>query len=140
MDTIKTYSCVFYFAIKAKHNGKIDYYNNHIIRHVKAKTLEQARQKFSDVYKELYEHYMNNLKSINMFDGWISYTDKTFDIFLEERKITIIHLFGHIVKDSIKVKTDYSKESVEYCQEHLTVSEYNELLKDLGAINCPLLK
>lgn len=140
MDTIKTYSCEFYFAVKAKHHGRIDYYHNYITRYVKAKTVEQAKQEFSNIYKDWYEYYIDNLESVTAYYGWTSYTDKFYNIFLDSRKITIIHLFGHIVKDSIKVETDYAKESVEYCQRHLTVSEYNELLKDLGAINCPLLK
>lgn len=139
MDTIKTYSCEFYFAVKAKHHGRIDYYHKYITQCVKAKTFEQAKQEFPNIYKDLYKYYMDNLESVSIYSGWESYTDKHFD-FWESREITIIHLFGHIVKNSIKVKTDYSKESVEYCQEHLTVSEYNELLKDLGAVNCPFLK
>lgn len=139
MDTIKTYSCEIYFSFKGEHHGRIDYYHKYITQYVKAKTLEQAKQEFSKIYKDLYRYYINYLERVSIYNGWMSYTDKYFD-FWESRKITVIHLFGHIVKNSIKVKTDYSKESVEYCQEHLTVSEYNELLKDSGAINCPLLK
>lgn len=156
MDTIKTYTITFVITLNAiigKKNKSVIYERKYYGWQVNAKTDKEALEKFeilaqnfkNDRQKDFNEEIdKNGYDYLSTFCDWNCISDKKENLKMgwseHSSKIKSGEFSILIEKESLKIRKDYAKLSISECQENLTISEYNELLKDLGATCCPLMK
>lgn len=156
MDTIKTYTITFIITLKAiieRKNKSVIYEKENYGGQINAKTDKEALEKFEILAQNLKNDWQKNFDEkihknkyycLSFYDGWTCTSDKKENFKMEwsdhSSKIKSGEFSISIQKESLKIKKDYAKLSISECQENLTISEYNELLKDLGATCCPLMR